>query len=211
MTSRKAVKACLNGLQRAAALSVPQRAYFKQPIRRLYHSSPALDTEMNAKPTAPSFMPSRHSIAASMNGPHAPEAAMKDSPTLTSEGTSTVEAGRNSAFLGEADSDDHFEADVEINPETHRHRLEDVSASGIHGQAGEGDEPIESERRAQEPLDASQSAFLGESDSDDAHEADRELNPEKYRHRIDDPGASGMHGESGHDDEPFEKERRPAV
>jgi len=45
-----------------------------------------------------------------------------------------------SAFLGEADSDDGFEADIEIHPEKHRHEIEDASVSGLHGQAGEGDQ-----------------------------------------------------------------------
>jgi len=45
-----------------------------------------------------------------------------------------------SAFLGEADSDDGFEADIEIHPEKHRHKIEDASVSGLHGQAGEGDQ-----------------------------------------------------------------------
>lgn len=58
-------------------------------------------------------------------------------------------------------SDDGFEADVEINPEAHRHNLDDVNASGLHGQAGEGDEPIERERKPQEAIDASQAAYLG--------------------------------------------------
>lgn len=44
------------------------------------------------------------------------------------------------AYLGEADSDDGFEADMEINPDKHRHRIEDASVSGEHGQPGEGDQ-----------------------------------------------------------------------
>lgn len=48
-----------------------------------------------------------------------------------------------SAYLGEADSDDGFEADMEINPEAHRHKIDDASVSGLHGQAGEQDQRIE--------------------------------------------------------------------
>ncbi|KAK5045561.1 hypothetical protein LTR84_009179 [Exophiala bonariae] len=48
-----------------------------------------------------------------------------------------------SAYLGEADSDDGFEADVEVYPEEHRHRIEDTSGSGLHGQSGEQDGRIE--------------------------------------------------------------------
>lgn len=44
--------------------------------------------------------------------------------------------------------------------------------------------------------------------SDDAHELDRVVNPEQYRHRIDDPRSSAMHGESGEGDEPFERDRK---
>ena len=103
-------------------------------------------------------------------------------------------------FLGEADSDDGFEADVEVNPEAHRHKFNDVNASGLHGQAGEGDEPIEWERKPHEAVDASQSAYLGEADSDDAHEADREVNPEKYRHHIEDTTNAAYLGEADSDD-----------
>ncbi|EXJ83984.1 hypothetical protein A1O3_04651 [Capronia epimyces CBS 606.96] len=46
----------------------------------------------------------------------------------------------NAAFLGEADSDDAFEADVELHPEKHRHKIEDTSPSGLHGQGGEQDQ-----------------------------------------------------------------------
>lgn len=49
----------------------------------------------------------------------------------------------NSAYLGEADSDDGFESDIEIHPEDHRHKIEDTSDSGIHGQSGELDQRIE--------------------------------------------------------------------
>lgn len=71
-------------------------------------------------------------------------------------------ANRNLIRVGEADSDDGFEADVEVNPNAHRHDLSDVTASGLHGQSGEADEPIERERKPQEAIDAEQSAFLGE-------------------------------------------------
>ncbi|OCT45446.1 hypothetical protein CLCR_06305 [Cladophialophora carrionii] len=48
--------------------------------------------------------------------------------------------GTNAAFLGEADSDDAREADFDINPEKHRHRIEDTTSSGLHGQQGEQDQ-----------------------------------------------------------------------
>ncbi len=46
----------------------------------------------------------------------------------------------NAAFLGEADSDDAHEADFDINPDRHRHIIEDASSSGFHGQHGEHDQ-----------------------------------------------------------------------
>lgn len=46
----------------------------------------------------------------------------------------------NAAFLGEADSDDAHEADFDINPEKHRHNIEDTKSSGLHGQQGEQDQ-----------------------------------------------------------------------
>ena len=48
--------------------------------------------------------------------------------------------GRNAAFLGEADSDDAHEVDFDINPEKHRHNIEDTATSGLHGQQGEHDQ-----------------------------------------------------------------------
>lgn len=48
--------------------------------------------------------------------------------------------GTNAAFLGEADSDDAHEADFDINPERHRHNIEDTKSSGLHGQQGEQDQ-----------------------------------------------------------------------
>lgn len=59
-------------------------------------------------------------------------------PTVPSE-----DETKNSAFLGEADSDDGFEAHVEAYPEAHRHIIEDASVSGMHGESGEGDGPFE--------------------------------------------------------------------
>jgi hypothetical protein len=53
----------------------------------------------------------------------------------------------HSAFLGEADSDDGFEGRRAVYPEEGDHGIEDASFSGDHGQAGEGDRPIEHDRR----------------------------------------------------------------
>lgn len=51
-----------------------------------------------------------------------------------------------SAFLGEADSDDGFEGRRAAYPEEGDHGIIDASASGVHGQAGEGDGEIEQTR-----------------------------------------------------------------
>lgn len=67
----------------------------------------------------------------------------------------------------ETSSDNGFEAHQETYPEHHRHHLSNVDASGIHGQAGEGDEHFESARHHIEHRihETSQAAYLGESDS----------------------------------------------
>lgn len=46
----------------------------------------------------------------------------------------------NAAFLGEADGDDAHEADFDVHPEKHRHKIEDTSSSGFHGERGEDDQ-----------------------------------------------------------------------
>lgn len=82
---------------------------------------------------------------------------------------------KSAAYLGEADSDDAFELDVIENPEAHTHRVD--------------------------PEEAKNAAFLGEADSADVLEADREIHPERYSHRIEDTSPSGMHGETGQQDQ----------
>lgn len=59
------------------------------------------------------------------------------SPTGNNTAASAHDENRNAAFLGEADSDDGFEADMAVHPEAHRHELNDMAASGLHGQSGE--------------------------------------------------------------------------
>ena len=82
---------------------------------------------------------------------------------------------KRASFLGEADSDDAFDMDVIENPEAHEHQI--------------GSE------------EAKNAAFLGEADSADMIEADREVHPEDYSHRIEDTSTSGMHGETGQNDQ----------
>lgn len=54
-----------------------------------------------------------------------------------------IDDATNAAYLGEADSDDAHEADREVNPEKYRHRIDDPYVSGVHGESGEGDLPME--------------------------------------------------------------------
>ena len=50
------------------------------------------------------------------------------------------EAAKNAAFLGEADSADAREVDRELNPGEYQHKTDDMSPSGMHGEAGSHDQ-----------------------------------------------------------------------
>jgi hypothetical protein len=109
---------------------------------------------------------------------------------------------RHSAYLGEADSDDGFEAWKDA------HGKEpdplDAGNSAFLGEA-DSDDGFEIHKDVHgekiDALDASQSAFLGEADSDDGFESDVEINPEKYKHHIEDASSSGEHGQPGEGDQ----------
>ena len=179
----RAVAHCLRASRKppiVAGLSVvQQRASFVSITQKYYHGSQSWH---NVAPSSFKTPGAKDPIAESV----------EKSSELTEDNSDSV--NRHAAFLGEADSDDGFEAHVEAYPEAHRHNLADVNTSGLHGQAGEGDEPIEREKTPHEPLHESHSAYLGEADSNSVDSADREQNPEKYRHRIDDAASSGIHG-----------------
>ena len=105
---------------------------------------------------------------------------------------------KNAAYLGEADSDDAFEASQEINPS----RLEalDATNAAFLGEA-DSDDAFESHRDAHgsvEAVDSSKSAYLGEADSDDAFESQKILNPTD--HGPLDPSSSAFHGQPGEQD-----------
>ena len=109
---------------------------------------------------------------------------------------------RHAAFMGEADSNDGFEANYVVNPPT----LEslDASASAFLGES-DSDDHFEGERVVRPPkeeaLDASAAAFLGEADSNDAFEGEDAVNP-RHPEPID-PSTSAFHGERGeHDHDP---------
>lgn len=118
---------------------------------------------------------------------------------------------RNSAYLGEADSDDGFESHKDV----HGHKIEamDGSNSAYLGEA-DSDDGFESHKDVHgeklDAVDASHSAYLGEADSDDGFEGGIESDPERAdrRHKFEDTSGSGAHGESGHDDGVLEEDRR---
>jgi hypothetical protein len=109
---------------------------------------------------------------------------------------------KHAAYLGEADSNDGFEAwkDAHGPPPPDL----DASNSAYLGEA-DSDDGFESYKDIHgeklEALDASQSAYLGEADSDDGFESDVEIHPEKHRHNIEDASSSGEHGQPGEGDQ----------
>lgn len=105
---------------------------------------------------------------------------------------------KHAAYLGEADSDDAFEANQEINPS----QLEalDATNAAYLGEA-DSDDGFESHWDAHgrvEPVDSSESAYLGEADSDDAFESQKIVNPTD--HGPLDPSPSAFHGQPGEHD-----------
>lgn len=109
-----------------AATSTSKRALFTLPATKYYHSSPPFQQDV-----------SNQGIQQRAGNPIAE--SMKASASPTGNNTTAAaqpDENRNAAFLGEADSDDGFEADVEARPEAHRHKFDDVAASGLHGQSG---------------------------------------------------------------------------
>lgn len=167
-------------LSTTAALS--KRALFTSQAQKYYHSSPPWQADVSSQQGPQSQSPLAASVKAAASPP-----GDKAQASRQSKGE---DENRNAAFLGEADSDDGFEADVEAYPDAHRHRLESVEASGMHGQSGTWPSlprtsnqltdrakpcyPGESDAvyappRPQVALDGSNSAYLGEADSNDAH------------------------------------------
>jgi hypothetical protein len=105
---------------------------------------------------------------------------------------------KHAAFLGEADSNDAFEANQEINPS--RQEALDATHAAFLGEA-DSDDGFESHREAHgrvEAVDASESAFLGEADGDDGFESHKILNPTD--HGPLDPRSSAFHGQPGEHD-----------
>lgn len=199
MATRIVADSLITAVKRGAipVLGVRRSVVVTSRAQKCFHTRrPCFNTKPSQNP------PEADPIPESMRRSAAPSG---DNASAVTEGE-----GKHAAFLGEADSDDAFEKDFDINPEAHRHHFSNVNASGIHGQAGEGDEPIERERTPVEHRisDSRRAAYLGEADSDDAYETERIVDPEKFRHRIDDARSSGMHGQSGESDEPFERDQR---
>ena len=131
-------------------------------------------------------------------------------PVAASMAQSTAPSGNNNdddhdskhaAFLGEADSDDGFETwkDAHGAPPG----PVDAQNAAYLGEA-DSDDGFESHKDVHghevDPVDASQAAYLGEADGDEGFESDVEINPDKYRHRIEDASSSGDHGQPGEGD-----------
>ena len=131
-------------------------------------------------------------------------AVPSNSHNPVSQNMSQSDDNRHSAFLGEADSNDGFEAYKDAHGEPHP-PIDGTNAAYL-GEA-DSDDGFEAHKeihgQSLEAVDASQSAYLGEADSDDGFESDVEINPEKYRHRIEDASISGLHGQSGEGDGPL--------
>lgn len=108
----------------------------------------------------------------------------------------------NAAFLGEADSDDGFESRKDVDGQ--KFEALDAQNSAFLGE-GDSNDGHEAQREIDgyklEALDASNSAYLGEGDSDDGFEARREAYPEEGDHKITNPEESGLHGQTGEQDQ----------
>jgi hypothetical protein len=105
---------------------------------------------------------------------------------------------KHAAFLGEADSNDAFEATQEINPS--RQEALDATHAAYLGEA-DSDDGFESHRDAHgrlEAVDSSESAYLGEADRDDGFDSQQILNPTD--HGPLDPSPSAFHGQPGEQD-----------
>lgn len=105
---------------------------------------------------------------------------------------------KHAAFLGEADSNDAFEATAEINPSL-QEALDATNAAYL-GEA-DSDDGFESHQAAHgrvEAIDSSESAYLGEADRDDGFDSQQILNPTD--HGPLDPSPSAFHGQPGEQD-----------
>jgi len=113
---------------------------------------------------------------------------------------------KHAAFLGEADSNDAFEAAHEINPPVLV--ALDATHAAFLGEA-DSDDGFVTHREAHgsvEALDPSESAYLGEADRDDGFEIRQILNPTD--HGPLDPTLSAFHGQPGEHDAHEEDHKR---
>lgn len=134
MSAAKTTLLRLLTVPRPAACVAARQAVFTVPARKYYHSSPPWQQDVSSQqPAGPN--PVVESIKASGSQAGGKPAA----PTPSAPQSAQSDENRNAAFLGEADSDDGFEADVETYPDAHRHNFDDVTASGMHGQSGKSE------------------------------------------------------------------------
>ena len=172
----------LQAVFRATNRLIPVSTTVASPVRqsRNLHATPFKAVYATSTPTGPAQRPS-----STPSGQTPPQAA----PEYDT---------KHAAFLGEADSNDAFEANQEINPS--RQEALDPTHAAFLGEA-DSDDGFESHREAHgrlEAVDASESAYLGEADRDDGFESQQILNPTD--HGPLDPSSSAFHGQPGEHD-----------
>lgn len=163
------------------------------PSARLFHNTTSfLATQTTSLPTTP---------GGTLSSSSPPPPGTVPSPAAVDPNEDT----KHAAFLGEADSDDAFNASHIINPP--QHEALDGTNSAFLGEA-DSDDGYEAHShinpKPQEALDGTNSAFLGEADSNDGYEADSHINP-KPQEALD-ASQSAFLGE-GDSDDGFEGER----
>jgi len=133
--------------QTSPAIRLPAQA-FSWTFRR-HDSAAAVGSQaQNPQPAVPSHMPASDSPAEDhvKHAAYLGEADSNDGHEAYRDAYGVPPPpldANNSAYLGEADSDDGFEGRRVAHPEEGEHHIEDASTSGLHGQSGEGDGPIE--------------------------------------------------------------------
>jgi len=169
----------LQAVFRATNRLVPVSSTVASPVRQSRNLHTTSFKALNGTPASPGSDQRPSSIpSAETPPPAAPEYDTK-----------------HAAFLGEADSNDAFEANQEINPS--RQEALDATNAAYLGEA-DSDDGFEIHREVHgriEAVDASESAYLGEADRDDGFESQKILNPTD--HGPLDPSSSAFHAQPG--------------
>ncbi len=173
-------------------------------VSRLFVLRPAFAAALVRESAAKSFqrpISTLKPLYAASTPPRPQASPVSPSIAQQTPGVQANDDNKHAAFLGEADSDDGFESwkDAHGPPPGPI----DAQNAAFLGEA-DSDDGFESQKdihgQKLDPVDASQAAFLGEADSDEGFESDVEINPDKYRHHIEDPSSSGEHGQPGEGD-----------